>query len=346
MKILLFFPGGCSISDAFIDGFKSEDHDVQLIDYNKILPGYIKKLESKSGFMPFKFREKVRSKLLSYVQPHYLEKVYQEKPDLVVVYNDQMLLAETVVKIKQTGCKLAVYLADSPMFLNRRDHILKMMLKADQVFAPDSYWLEQLNMLGIEQTTFLLPGYDNKYKPVKISNEDKDKYSSDLVFVGSPYQSIWGYKRALFLNAFTHMDIKIFGPLKWERWFNEFPDLKEKSMLSNTYIPDDKMNILLNCAKIYPVDANPGLINGVHIRVFECISAGILPIVEYRKDFSRAFDGVELPVFKSYTQAPKLAQDYLKENARREELVVMLQDFIKLHYSTAACCRQLLTILF
>ena len=128
-----------------------------------------------------------------------------------------MFEGNTVNDIKKTGSKVAVYLADSPMFLVRRDHIIKMMLETDMVFAPDSYWLEQLNMLGIDKTEFLLPGYDNKYRPIEVPKNEFTKYKSDLTFIGSPYQSIWGYKRALFLNTFTSLDIKIYGTEKWNR---------------------------------------------------------------------------------------------------------------------------------
>ncbi|MBN2350330.1 MAG: glycosyltransferase [Bacteroidales bacterium] len=347
MKLILFMPENGSISKSFFNGFINQATTIKIVDYSKIISSRLIKADNKGSYLPYNYRNYIRNRLLVKIQKLYLQVVMEEKPDLIIVYNDQMLTGETVREIKKTGCKVVVYLADSPLFLVRRDHMLKMMLEVDRVFAPDSYWLQQLNIMGITHTSFLIPGYNaDQYYKKEVTREEMDELGSDLIFVGSPYQNIWGYKRALFLNSFSQLDIKIYGPQKWERWFFEFPNLEKRCVLSNTRISDETINTMLNCCKIYPVDANPGIINGLHIRIFECISAGILPLVEYRADINRVFDQIELPVITNYLEAPELARYYINNPGITAEKVKKLSGFISRKYSALQGAEQIIHDIF
>ena len=79
--------------------------------------------------------------------------------------------------------------------------------------------------------------------------------------------------------VFIHLDLdlKIYG-MGWEMWFDYFPKLEEKYVELKKPLSFEEVNIITNCGKIYPIDANPGLLNGIHIRIFDTIGSGILPI--------------------------------------------------------------------
>jgi spore maturation protein CgeB len=333
MKILLFFGGIDSLSDIFYLGFKSTGHDVSFVNYLTFLPEYRHRIDNYFTHLPYRYRAYFRNKYLTKIQERYIRHVKKEQPDLVLIYNDQMVTYETAKAIKKNGCKLAVYLADSPFYLINREHILKVLSEADHVFAPDTYWLKQLQLIGITRTSFLIPGFNkNKYYKKIPTAEEKGKYSSDIIYLGSTYKNIWGYKRALFLNKFSKMDLKIYGPSGWQRWFNEFPDLKQKFIKKKYWFNDEIVNTIFNCCKIYPVDANPGLIYGLHIRIFECISSGILPLVEYRKDIDMVFKDIEIPIIYDYDESARMADEYLSENTKRDSTVKRLQEHINANY--------------
>ena len=332
MKVLLFFSGEDSLSKSFTKGFIENSWDVSLYNYINFNTNIKNVLYERSILLPAKTRRIIENTYLHSIQEKYLKIVRSEKPDLVLIYNDQMVDASTVREISKTS-KVAVYLADNPFFLQRREHLLPMLLETNHLFAPDSFWLEQLKSVGISNSSYLIGGYnlEEDFSP-EISREDLMKYSCDLFFLGSPYQDTWGYKRALFLSKFVKMNIRIYGPGSWKYWFRYFPELEDKMVLGER-ISFQVLQKMLKCSKIYPIDANPGVINGLHIRIFDSIAAGILPLVEYKKDIETAFPGYEIPVIKSYNEIPNLVSKWLNDDMKRLDLVARLQLHLKENYS-------------
>jgi hypothetical protein len=345
MKVLLFFSGTESFSKSFYKGFTDNQCDVKLVDYNEFNSNFRNRFYETSILIPRKFRTIIEKDFLSVIQKKYLEIVQNEKPNLVLIYNDQMVEASTVREIKRFA-KVAVYLADSPFFLQRREHILPMLHEADHIFVPDSFWIQQLNTIGLENTSYLLGGYSNEdEKEISISEDEKKKYTSDLFYLGSTYRDTWGYKRALFLSKFVNADIKIYGPRNWEYWFTYFPDLKEKMILGDRLDPLTVQK-MMKCCKLYPVDSNPGIINGLHVRIFDSIAAGLLPLVEYKTDLLTAFPGFEIPVIHNYNDIPEIVKHILSDDNKRICLVKSLQDYIREEYNPMKVVSEILRKVF
>ncbi len=347
MKIALFFSGEYSMSLTFQAGFEKLGHEVHIVNYNDFTRKISARLDHYGTIYPSGFRNHVREKLLKQIQIGYISKVKLLKPDLVLAYNDQMVTAETVAEIKGLGIRYAVYLADSPFFLQRRNHLFKVLINANHIFAPDTFWLKQLNILGIKHTSFLIIGYDDTlFFPLKPSTQEMETYGADVFYLGSPYKTIWGNKRAHFLNLFTGMNFKFYGPPSWKKWFGEFPNLKHHYVENTFRISDKLVNIISNCCKIYPVDANPGLIHGLHVRTLDCIGSGILPLVEYRSDLERVFHGVEIPIIHDYREASELAGNYLTNESHRSQVINRLRDHLNTNYSPEKSVSYLLKKIF
>jgi spore maturation protein CgeB len=333
MKILLLFSGQSSLSHIFKKVFSFRSSDVEVINYLDFLPHYLHRLHDKSGKMPGGIEEIIRKTYLKKIQLKYIEIIKKKEPDIIFIYNDQMLCAETLDKINR-DIKIGVYLADSPLFLQKRAHIIGLIRRADVVFAPDTFWLDQCKMLGVKKAVYLIPGFNEKhhYKIVP-SQEQLKKYESDVFFMGSPYNDNWGYKRSLFLSRFCQFNFRLLGPETWNYWFSCFPELKEKFVTKKGYLSDDELNIMINCSKIIPVDANPGIINGFHVRVLDSIAAGVLPVVEYRRDLDQVFMDTDLPVIKNYNDIPELTAYYINHTTIRNDLIEKLQNTILRKYS-------------
>jgi hypothetical protein len=220
-------------------------------------------------------------------------------------------------------------------------------MEADWIFAPDSHWIEQLKMLGIKNIKFEVLGWDQQtYYTLDPDEEDRLKYASDLVFIGNSYVINWGFKRALFLSQFEHLDLKIYGTHHWFRWLEYFPGLKDHFVQIAKPISLDKVNLISNCCKIYPVDANPGILNGIHARIFDCIGSGILPLPEYRKDLDLVFNGVALPAIHNYNQGKEIAEYYLKRDDERKNLIKSLLAEVRTNYTPSIACSRILTEIF
>lgn len=340
MKVLLFFSGKDTLSKSFNKGFLERSCEVEIINFQEFQSDFRNTLYERSILIPRKYRKRIEKDYLSSIQKKYLEVVEKEQPDLVLIYNDQMLQASTASEIRKKA-KIAVYLADSPFFLQRREHILPMLFETDHIFASDSFWIEQLKVIGLKNVSFLLGGYYPEEEVVAISEEDKLRYTSDLFYLGSTYPDSWGYKRALFLSKFANTDIKIYGPPNWEYWLSYFPELKEKMVLGGR-ISTSTVKKIMKCCKLYPVDSNPGIINGLHVRIFDSIKSGLLPLVEYKKDLEYAFPGFEIPVIENYNNINELVLKNLADEIKRVTLIKSLQEYLNEYYNPGKVVSELL----
>lgn len=330
MKILLFLPSSSySIGESVKNAFLELGHEIYNFDHQSVTKNWQMKLNTQMFRMPYRIRNKWDGFYLREINKKMIEVFYQEKPDLIMVYNDSLLLPVTVEKIKKTA-KVVFYLGDNPYYTFNKPFFLKVLMEADYTFVPDSMWVDQLRMLGICNVYFEMLGWDHRhYFPMDPTQEERDKYSSDLLFIGNTYVQNWGYKRTLFMSKFSDLDLKIYGTRNWHRWFEYFPELRDRFVLLDKPLGLEQVNLISNCSKLYPVDANPGLLQGLHARIFDCIGSGILPLVEYRKDLDRVFPDKDIPIIYSYQEANQLARYYLDHDSERKELVKSLRDFIK-----------------
>jgi len=343
MKVALFFPPFYSLKTLFEKAFKDKGIEVINADFRDFHPKWKQKMVGYITTLPEKITGSVYKAYLSEINKEYLKFVKLNMPDFILLYNNGNLLPETIDEIKKI-CPIYNYLGDYPLFLDNR-FALETTMKCNHVFCPDSYWLNQLKNMGHKSVSYLITGYDKSINyAFEPSEDDKQKYSSDLLFIGRGYKfSSYGYKRALFYNSFSNMDIRIYGR-EWEHWFNYFPKLRKIYYPLEKHISFEDVNKLCNCSKVYPIDLNPGLINGLHIRFFDAIGSGILPLVEYSKDIDSVFGNIPLPVIKNYKDAPELADYYLNNENERLKLITKLKNHIDSNYSSEMAVDKILEV--
>jgi len=205
---------------------------------------------------------------------------------------------------------------------------MPLLFLADLIISPDSFWAEQLKLLGIKNVIVDFPGFDDNLSNFREPDEtERKKYDSEVLFVGTNYVDAWGYKRTLFISKFAQFKLKVLGNSKWFRWIEFFPELKPKFELIKERIPLEQLIIMSKCTKVYPVDANPAILNGLHLRVFDCIAMGVLPLVEYRKDHDIFFKDVNLPLIKNYDAAEAVAKKYINYDGLRASTLNELRQF-------------------
>jgi len=333
MKILIYSPDSYSLNKTISLGFFKKGFISNNFDYRK----YINPIESKIYYHRSKVKYNVRAK----IEKRFFKKVnillineYQNvQPDIVFIYNNEMFLERTIKIIKKQS-KIIFYLGDNPYYTPTNDYFISLLRHANLIVVPDSFWVKQLKVLGLKNLHFDFTGYNpNVFKKVEVSENLFKQYKSDMFFLGGNYSNTWGYKRSYFLSKFINLDIKIYGSYsRWSKWFDFFPELKDKFVHLDSRISDEQLNIISNCCKVYPVDRNPGLLSGIHVRVFDCIGSGILPLVEYGEDIPKVFKDVKIPIINNYTEAEKIAGYYIKKNSERECLSRELRDFVYYNY--------------
>jgi hypothetical protein len=252
-----------------------------------------------------------------------------------MVYNSEYLLPESCEEIKKTS-KMIFFLGDSPFYTPLNNYYLQILSYADLILAPDTFWLSQLNTIGYRQTHFIVPGIDcTSYHQEPDPELLRQVPESEVLYVGMCYIGSWGYKKALFLNHFADFDLKIFGSKHWKKWFENFPLLRD-TFVESPFIPVNRLNAMMNRTRIVPVDGNPGIFNGFHLRMLEALGAGALSIVEYRRDVDNEVFGKAIkmvPLIRNYNEVKQVVAYYLAHEDERRQLAAYLKEYIQREYS-------------
>jgi hypothetical protein len=325
LKALIFAPQKYSISSLLKIGFEKNGWNAEIVDIDSIIPAFYSFVYNKTIGLPKFITGTFHEFYYKKINSAYLKIVSSQKPESIVIYNNQFFFPETIKQIKQNS-KVIFYLGDNPLWSNTFDYNLQILQYSDYTISPDSHWTNELTSIGIPNIYNDYIGYSEKvfFKTKKIPNNIHKKYKSDLIFIGSNYSDASGYKRTLFMSKFKDFNFKIFGNNSWNRWLKFFPELHKNFNYLETRISNTELNYAINSAKIYIIDQNTGIINGIHNRVFEVIGAGCLPVVEWRKDLDTYFN-FNLPTIKNYDYAEKVVSKYLNNETLRKKTINTLR---------------------
>jgi len=325
MKCLLLAPLQYPFVHSMISGIKAAGLELRTEDYQDFFSPMANRLFNQFSSLPRKMRKWWEDPYVKKTNERYQE-IYREfNPDLVIIYNNQLLLPKTLEQFRKKS-KIAFLLGDNPLYTPTSIYNLHLLFAADYVVSPDSMWVEQLTKLGIHNVVFECFSFNSDhYYPMEVPDELRKQYQSDLVYIGSASKTNWGYKRALFLNLFKDFDLRAYiSGSGMERWYPFFPGLEKK------VIPHDRFdakfnNLVYNCSKIAPVEQVPSLFHGIHVRVFDALGAGVLPLCEQNEDMELVFDGIDIPLIREYSEGPELAAWWLAHDDKREECVAQMR---------------------
>lgn len=348
MKALLLVPRRYSIASSLEETLKHKGVECQFLDFNEAL----NKWDCKINVQIFRLSNNIRQNWDHYfytkINKWYIAQFKIIKPDLVFVYNNEMLLPETLIWLKKNNIKIAFFLGDNPLFSFTNRYNLTILQYADGVFMPDTFWKDQLKKMGLSTIHHLiLPLPEKQYFPISdLDKTEKQKLKTDVLYSGTCYDNSWGYKKALFMNYFTNTNFQLHGNKTWDRWVDFFPKLKNCFIQNDGNIPLVQLNKMFNCTKIIPVDGNPGLLNGIHIRIGEALSSGTLPFMEWNADMDFVFDGInDLPIVKDNREIPELLNYFLNNEEKRIELVKNMQTAYCEKYNIETVCDTIFTSL-
>jgi hypothetical protein len=335
-KAILLCPPKYSINNVFKNILALISDEVVSIN----IRNYVKRYEININTQIFRFPDSIRSKWISYYQQKINEQLLldfrRHEPDLIFVYNNEMLLPSTVEKLKKTA-KVIFFLGDSPFYTPSNNYFLTLLTMGNLVLAPDTFWIQHMKTVGIKNSFFFVPGIDDySYHQDPEEEYIKKVKETEIIYCGMSYVNSWGYKKALLMSKFLDYKFEIYGDKHWKTWFNFFPEL-QNHFHESAFIPTHLLNAMYNKAKLMPVDGNPGILNGIHIRMFEALNAGVLPLIEYRKDVEEIiFSGlnIELPIIRNYAMASALAKQYLTNESLRSMTASAMKNHVLNKYSS------------
>lgn len=334
MKVLFMIPRRYGLFYSLKKAFETQGANVYPVDFYEFIPPFEKKINVQVFRLPDSLRQKWETYYLNKINKKYLEIYDEVQPDLIFIYNNEMLLPQTLAYFKKKS-KIAFFLGDHPLYTPLNRYFLALLFQADAIFAPDSFWIDQLKKMGLQNLKHFCPGIPEAFYFEKNTPENQHKETgNDVLYIGMCYANNWGYKKARFLNQFTDFNLQIHGNKHWKRWFPFFPKLEKHFQLKTNYYSEEKMNNLFNATRIMPIDGNPGVIQGVHFRLFEALGAGALPVLEWQDDLRIIFPkSLDLPAPKTYEGIREITDYYLNHEKERRTKVAEMKKAIREKYA-------------
>lgn len=336
-RTLILCPKRYSVYDLLRSILSGMSGEIRGFDVNDHIGKRKLWLNAQAFRFPGRFRAGWEKNFLRIANERLVREINEFRPDLVLVYNSEYLLPETCASIRKSS-KLVFYLGDSPFYTPHSNWFLASLTYADLILAPDSFWISQLNTVGLGATMHFIPGIDEKlYFRVPDEMIPEETTRTEILYVGANYLNSWGFKKAMLMSKFTSYDLRIYGNSAWKRWFDLFPELRS-SFIETGYIDTARVNLMFNRTKIVPVDGNPAIINGVHLRLMEALGAGTLPLTEYRQDIDKlifAGSQLEVPFIRDYSKAADIAGYWLVHESERAETAEAMRSFVLRKYSSA-----------
>ncbi len=344
MKCLLLAPLQYPFLQSIIAGLEANGVTLKAVDYQSFFSPRTNARYNNYTTLPMRLRRLWEEPYVRKANAEYLRLFREFQPELVFIYNNQ-LARPALLKEMQRSAKIAFMLGDNPLYTPSNIYNLHLLFYADYIISPDSLWCEQLTQMGVPNMVFDCFGFNSQvYYPMEVPEVERQRYRSDFIYIGSASKTNWGYKRMLFLDLFKNFDFKAYISGSMERWYDLFPGAASK------IVPHDRFdaafnNLVYNCSKIAPVELVPSLFRGIHVRVFDILGAGILPLCEYSADLERVFEGMELPVIKNYREAEDVAQFWLDDEQRRSACVAAMRARVQERYTPAMVIRRMLDAL-
>jgi spore maturation protein CgeB len=321
---------------------KKQGEKVEYINIHDLYwNGYLQ-LSGYSHRFPRKIDNAIQRKLFSIINNKVISLFDIQKPSCVFIYNDCKMLPSTIEYFKKNGCKIVVFLGDDPNYLwpGKKTFLLTVMA-ADSVISCDSGWRDGLNMVGVKNIIYSPIGSDPEiFHPCEPTFEQMKEYQCDILFVGKGYfLNSFGIRRAAILNELCGLDFKLYGGF-WNELLYYFPKLENH--LVEKWLSAEEVNIACNCAKIYPVLINAGIINGATTRVMDCSLSGIFILCEYRKDIEILFPNGEVVMFHSKNDLRDKVEYFLKNENEMKAHVNACRDIVQKKYTLETTIKEVL----
>jgi len=345
MEVLILVPYYYSLKNSLVAGFEDNYCKVIVSSFDEVHARYVNMVNIKTTGFPYKIRKHWDKWLIENTQLKYISLYNAIKPDIVLIYNNEHIQPDTIKEFKKKS-KIVFLLGDNPLLSQTDTHNLTILEQADYIICPDSYWKQQLELIGIKNIVMDFIGTNQEiFYPIVGFDKNGTKRIS---FIGRTYRNADGYKRAKFLAEFSKFDLSVhthFDPY-WNVWLNYFPELKKHINFLSSPLENEKVNILYNESAIALVDSNSGLINGIHLRFFDILASGCLPLIEYKIDYEKIFENFNLPLIRNYGEIEGQIEKWLLNEKLRKELITELSNYTFRLYNQKDFVRRMLNNLF
>ena len=221
---------------------------------------------------------------LNYINKQLISLVAAVHPDITIISGGERITLETVQKLKNYCANVVLWTIDAPINFAR---LIQAAPSYHYIFCQGTEAIEIFERENIKGAKWLPMACDLiQHHPVQCSSQDKERYGSDIVFVGSYY-----HNRAALFEKLVDLDIAIWGP-GWEYLAPSSP--LQRKIRGRHMNPSEWLKIY-SASKIvlathyqdpqksFPVyQASP--------RIFEALACGAFVICDNQRDVFSLFE--------------------------------------------------------
>lgn len=275
-----------------------------------------------------KFQRKfLTGPLVAKLNKDLISSVKQNSPDMVFIYRGSYIFAKTIKAIKQINPDIAVvgYNNDDPCsdkypFWEWR-HFLKSVPSYDVVCAYRHHNLTDFEKYGAKKTYLLRSWFHpENNKDMILDAADKEKYETDVVFVGH-YEDD---HRIDYLKAVLDAGIgfKLWGPgYHWDEVLAKDETLKKLTPVSLVW--QDEYNKALSGSKIALCFLSTLNRDTYTRRCFEIPATKTLMLAQYSDDLASLYEeDKEVVFFRTKEEMIDKVKYYLADDALRNKIAL------------------------
>ncbi len=214
LSILIYGePYEWAMAANLIQSFRELGHNAELFDYTQLM------YKTKK----FSLMNRVLDRLMFYqvsksINTKLVDRINHTKYDILLVLKGIHLFSETIATAKNK-VEYVVNWNPDDFFnpLNNSRFLLNSLKFYDCIFTARSHLINEYHHQGIKRAELLDWYYLPKYQhPVQVSENDRRKFGSDIVFVGT-----WSQRREKYISQLHGMNIKVWGG-GWSRSGSKF----------------------------------------------------------------------------------------------------------------------------
>ena len=260
-----------------------------------------------------------------------LELVNNQHFNIILLFKGEDLFPETIKEISEkNGVIIAAWMADDPFSFK---NIKKSLMYYNYYFIWDSWYLMPLRDAGVKNVVYLPPyTIPEVYRKIDLTEEEKEQFVSDLVFVGT-----WRPDREKILGKLLDFDIKIYG----NGWQNN-------SKLPKKYVNREvniiEMNKIYNASKIVLNVHHSWGKNDANFRTFEALGSGGFLIDERKKDIISLFkENEEIVLYESIDELREKIEHFLGDEDSRKRIARKGSEIVNKEHTVSKRCDELFT---
>ncbi len=237
------------------------------------------------------------------------------RPEVAIVTGGHRIMPRSISSLKKRGIKTVLWTIDPPRIFQP---IIEAAPFYDHIFCQGTEAVELLEAAGISCALWLPMACDPEFHhPVSCSEDDKMRYGSDVVFVGSYYP-----ERASLFERLTHFDLAVWGP-GWEALPSNSP--LRKHLRGRHTKPEEWLKIytssLIVLSTHYHDPQNRFPVYQASPRVFEILACGAFQLCDDQRDVFALFqEGRDLARFTDGEDLVKKVAYYLNHPEERQRI--------------------------